>query len=384
MDIFNKKIIIATHYLVYGASQALREYLINNKIKKLIFIAHPLKIDETQSYVENIINGKVQNEQKTRLKSKIPVFNYLLETYLTLRWALKEKEKFDLFVGVDCLNAFTGIILKKLNKVKKVIFYTIDYVPKRFDYQILNNIYHWVGKFCVKNADEVWNVSPRIAEGREKIRGLKQNIYNKQKVVPIGVWFDRVRRLPFDKIEKHQLLFVGHLLEKQGVQLVLDSTPEIIKSIPDFHFLIIGGGEYEETLKKKTSDLGIEKYVTFTGWIKDRSKLDQIMADSALAIAMYDKEKDRFTYYADPTKLKDYLSAGLPVLLTDVPHNAKEIQKRNCGLIVKPDSRSIANAVIDLIKNEEKLKQYRENAANYAKQFDWNIIFRENLERVLL
>jgi len=33
------------------------------------------------------------------------------------------------------------------------------------------------------------------------------------------------------------------------------------------------------------------------------------MKDSAVSIAMYDKEKDTFTYYADPTKLKDYLSA---------------------------------------------------------------------------
>ena len=42
MDIFNKKIIIGTHYLVYGAPQALREYLIKHRIKKLFFIAYPL------------------------------------------------------------------------------------------------------------------------------------------------------------------------------------------------------------------------------------------------------------------------------------------------------------------------------------------------------
>jgi len=99
---------------------------------------------------------------------------------------------------------------------------------------------------------------------------------------------------------------------------------------------------------------------------------------------MYDKEKDRFTYYADPTKLKDYLSTGLPILLTDVPHNARDIENNKCGLIIDYTADRIAEAVIDLMKNEERLKQYRENATNYAKQFDWNIIFKENLERVLL
>lgn len=383
MDISNKKIVIATHYLVYGAPQALKDYLINNRIKKLIFIAHPLEAKE-KSYVEYIVNGHIQDRKEWAIRFKSVIFNYFLEIFLNLKSIFKDKDKFDLFVGVDPLNAFTGVILKKLGRTKKVVFYTIDYSPKRFNNKLLNNIYHWVDKFCLKNADEVWNVSPRIAEGRAKVRGLKQNIYNNQKVVPIGIWFNRVKRLPFDEIKKHQLLFIGHLLEKQGVQIVLDSIPEIIKHIPDFHFLIVGGGEYEGKLKAKTAELGIEKYVTFTGWVKDRSKIDKIMAESALAVAMYDKEKDTFTYYADPTKLKDYLSASLPILLTDVPYNAKEIENHRCGKIISYDKNELSQAIIEFMKDENKLKEYRDNAINYAKQFDWNIIFKESLKRVLL
>jgi len=227
----------------------------------------------------------------------------------------------------------------------------------------------------VSNADETWNVSNRIAEGREKIRGLSRKTYNKQKVVPIGVWIDRVKRLPFGKIKKNQLLFVGNLLEKQGVQIVLDSIPDIVKKLPDFHFLVVGGGEYESTLKQKVKMLKLEKHVTFTGWIKEREKLDTIMADSAVAIAMYDKKKDTFTYYADPTKLKDYLSAGLPILLTDVPHNAKDIENNKCGIIIEYDKGSIFQAVVSIMKDEGKLRGYRQNALKYIKQFEWIKIF---------
>ena len=376
---FNKKIIIATHYLVYGAPQALREYLITHKIKKLIFIAHPLKTDEKKSYIEYIINGNIKSRRESKIRFPISILNYFFEVSLTLRWALKEEKKIDLFIGVDCLNAFAGLLLKKIGYVKKVVFYTIDYVPKRFENNILNNIYHWLDRYCVKNAAETWNVSPRIAEGREKIRGLKQHIYNKQKVVPIGIWFYRVKRLPFKQIKKCQLLFVGHLLEKQGVQLVLEAIPKITASIPDFHFLVIGGGEYEKDLRDRVKELNIERYVTFTGWINDRNILDQIMANSAIAVAMYNKEKDSFTYYADPTKLKDYLSAGLPVLLTDVPHNAREIEKNKCGIIIDYCKNQIASAVIELMKNKSRLQEYRKNAVEYIQQFDWNIIFNEAL-----
>lgn len=106
------------------------------------------------------------------------------------------------------------------------------------------------------------------------------------------------------------------------------------------------------------------------------------MADSALAIAMYDKKKDTFTYYADPTKLKDYLSAGLPILLTDIPHNALEIEKNKCGLIIKYDKVSISRAVVSLMKDEDKLKEFRLNALKYIRQFEWVKVFEKALSTI--
>ena len=123
----------------------------------------------------------------------------------------------------------------------------------------------------------------------------------------------------------------------------------------------------------------------FTGFIKEHQEIEKRLSKCAVAIAPYEKGnyKTNFTYFTDPGKLKSYLAAGLPVILTDVPYNAKEIQRRDCGLIVEPDSESVANAVVDLMKDEKRLRQYRENAINYAKQFDWNLIFKENLKRIL-
>ncbi|MFA6919323.1 MAG: glycosyltransferase, partial [Patescibacteria group bacterium] len=102
-----------------------------------------------------------------------------------------------------------------------------------------------------------------------------------------------------------------------------------------------------------------------------------------MAIAMYNGEVKMLTYYADPTKLKDYLSAGLPILLTNIPHNAQEIQNKKCGFIVEYDKDAVVQAILSLCKDEDTLRQYRDNAINYSRQFDWNTIFKNNLERVL-
>jgi len=385
----NCKVVLATHYLVYGASQALREYLIDQRTHSLLFIAHPLNGDtQGGSYFEKIYSGNLIKKEIISARKTFGIIDYIKEITWNIKAVLQQKDRYDLFIGVDNLNAFAGILLKKTGFVKKVIYYTIDFTPVRFENRILNFIYHSLDKFCMANSDETWNVSSRIAEGREKFRGLDRTKYSMQKIVPIGIWFNRTSRVPFKSVKKHQLLFVGNLLKKQGVHHVLEAIPIILKEIEDFHFLVIGGGDYEEELKEQTRILGIEPYVTFTGWVKDRKVLDGLISDSALAIAMYEKYDKMgnltYTYFADPTKLKDYLCAGIPILLTDVSHNAKEIEEKQCGKIIKAEKNEIAHSVIEIIRDEKTLRNYRENALEFIQEYDWVTIFRQRLNDGIL
>lgn len=380
----DKKIIIATHYLLYGAAQAFRDYLNSKKINTLLYIALPL-VTQRNAYFISYEKGKQMSEKIINRGKAIPVFDYFID-FLQTVWFVSVQQPHTnpllkgegtVYIGVDGLNCLAGLLLKKFGKVKKVIFYSIDFVPIRFPNKLLNAIYHNIEIFCVKHADECWNVSPRIAEGRETFLHLSQKEYA-QKVVPIGIWNKDIKKRPFHQIKKHQVLFIGHLLEKQGVQMVLEAIPLIIKKVPDFTFIIVGGGEYEERLKQLVATLHIAKYVEFTGWIKDRKKIDEMMSKSAIAVATYKPEKEKlynFTYYADPTKLKDYLGAGLPIVLTDISYNAQEIAEKKCGILVEYTKSDIAKAIITLLQEETQLKKYRKNALEYAQSFDWEKIF---------
>ena len=126
--------------------------------------------------------------------------------------------------------------------------------------------------------------------------------------------------------------------------------------------------------------LTLTKYVTFTGWIFDRKKLDVLISESAVGVAVYKPEKERlrnFSYFADPTKIKEYLSYGLPVILTDVPYNADEIVRKHAGIVVEYQKEQLAAAIISLLNNRQKLERYRNNALRLAREFDWNSIFRK-------
>ncbi len=380
----NKSIIISTHVYSWGPAQDLRDYLVKNKIKKVIFIGHPLFFDPKLqgSGYELYGDGKKIQQYYGKIKKSPLLISLLHDLFFTIFWTLRFGKKWDVFFGSDNLNAMAGVILKKCGFVKTVIYYVIDYNPQRFENKILNYAYHWIDRFCVKYSDETWNVSPRMSMARKKYFNFTAP---NQKTVPIGMWFKRIKRLNFSDIEKQTLVYLGHVIKKQGIQHIIGAIPLIVKKIPNFKFVIIGDGDYLYTLKKQTEKLRVTKYVLFLGYIKDNTEVENLLAKCVLAVAPYEREIEgliSYTYFADPGKIKLYLAAGLPVIMTDVPYNAKDLVKNQCAKIVELNNKDITKVILDLMTNDKRLNEYRINAVKYASKFDWDLIFETNLKRV--
>ncbi len=381
----SKSIIIATHVLYdNGGAQDLRQYALGKKVDRLLFIGHPLQYDQklSGSGYEYYEKGERFFNKYYKIKQWPDIFCYIFSCLLNLWWTIKFStgKQWNIYVGCNNLNAAAGVILKKMGYVKKVIYYTIDYNPKRFDNFWLNKIYHWIDAFSVNFADETWNVSPRISRARKHFFGLE---CEKQKVVPTGVWLSKINRLKSSTDRGQTLVFMGGLIKKQGIQYILYAIPKIAREIDSFRFKIIGEGPFLPELKNIIKELKIEKFVKFLGYIEKVDEAKAILSECALAAAFYEKYDEKrnltYTYFADPGKVKLYLGCGLPILTTDVYVRAKEIERLKCGQIVKTNPEEIAQAVIGLLKNEKIIGEYRENATAYARKFDWNKIFNKAL-----
>ena len=72
-------------------------------------------------------------------------------------------------------------------------------------------------------------------------------------MVPIGVNFDRIKRLPLNKINRNWMVYMGHLRKRQGLELIVESLPDIVKDIPDAKLVVIGTGDLENNLKKRVA-----------------------------------------------------------------------------------------------------------------------------------
>ena len=376
------KVAITTHVFATGPGQDLRDYLNNKQIDELIFIGHPLfyssRINGSSYFIYR--EGKLIKSKVTKNPNIPLLLNFAHSFVLSFFWSLRFIKDYDLYVGCNNLNTLVGLILKKMGRVKKCVYYVIDYNPIRFPNRFINFLYHKSDQFCVRHCDETWNLSPRMIEGRKKCFGFDGG---NQKVVPIGVWFDRIPRRDFNDIERYTAVFVGHLLEKQGIQHVIRALPQIIKQIPDFRFEIFGDGPYKPKLQELVNELGLNHIINFRGHIESHEELENTISKYALAFALYNMREENgtlsFTYFADPAKLKLYMACGLPVFITDVAYNAKDIEKEGCGIIVSNDFEVISQNVISLLSDSDRLSNMRDNAIRYASKYNWLAIFEKLL-----
>jgi glycosyltransferase involved in cell wall biosynthesis len=381
MVLKNSTFVIVTHVYATGPAFKLEEYF-QGKVKTLIFIGHPFSYaKETQSFIRIYKKGKLTLEKKFYKWAGPEVSFYLKDTALTLWWIVKYAASVDYFIGVDNLNAFSGYLLKILGKVKKYIFYTIDYVPNRFDNKLLNYIYHFLDRFSIRKSDKVWNLSSIMVDEREK-KGVDVKFRNKQIVVPIGTTLHKTR-VDVKEIDRYKVVHMGHLLEKQGVEKLIQAMKEVTNKIPKAHLLIIGGGPQEAKLKKDVIRLKLEKSVKFTGFIEKFSDVEKMLQDAAIAVAPYLDNKDTYTRYTDPGKPKDYLANGIPVIITKVPQVAYEIEKSKCGIAINDDKKELVNALLTLLTNNKMLDEFRKNTIVMARKYSWNRIFDKALKETL-
>lgn len=323
-------------------------------------------------------NGKEFKRFQTIDYRKFPEpLLYIKETLFTILTIFRTRMKWDRYVGMDGLCVFWGNMLRSLGVIKKTIYWAIDFVPeKRFSSGLKNRIYQSINTSGYRRADEMWDLSPRMLEAREKYLGFRRGSYRSHLVVPYGLWLDRIRRYPYEACEKDTLVFMGHLIEKQGVQLIIDVISDVVLHIPNFKFKIIGTGSFKEQLVALAQSNGVLKYCEFRGKIESNVELEDEIAKSAVAIAPYVRSLDTWTYYADPGKVKSYLACGVPVVLTDIPWNAKEIEEKGCGLIMSEEHEDIVKKILFLMQKENNIL-YRKNSTDYSQAFDYKNIFEK-------
>lgn len=366
-----KRVAVITHFYSPGPAHELVDYLVP-RVNEVVFFGQPLPAKaESPSFYRRYRAGRLVTE-RTGTVIRLPDLLRYVKDALAVVWFVLREPRFDLIVALDPLNVAAVRLVAWLKGAPPIVYYTIDYIPQRFGPRWLNSFYHWLDHTGVASSTWTWNLSPRMVAARAA-RWDTHNLDSKQITVPMGT--HELPTISYKLKAKSSVVFMGHLRKGQGVERLLDAVAIAVKRVPDLSLTIVGGGELLDQLKTKAKTLKLGNHVTFTGFVASNDAMRQHLLEASLAVALYEDTPENYTRYSDPGKPKEYLAAGLPVLISDVPAIAGEIQAAGAGQIVDDSADALATAMVDFLTHPKKLAGAQAAALTLATRFRWNRIY---------
>ena len=151
------------------------------------------------------------------------------------------------------------------------------------------------------------------------------------------------------------VLYTGSFVALQALDLLLDSIPQVLATVPDAVFVLVGGSEGEiATLQAQARRLGIAGNV----------RLDFCQAQSAMPAYLAAADvlvSPRTQGINPPGKLLPYLASGRPVVATDtLVHN--QILTDRCAILTRPEASGLAEGLIVALTDPVRTAQLAQGA----------------------
>lgn len=279
---------------------------------------------------------------------------------------------------------------------KALLIYEINDDPYSYPTKnktIFSNIRNWLSLKTDEIYLRVCDIGSIINEGlKKKVCYNNPNVFSdKLIVIPSNSNLSLFKPLEKSRCqfnlelssEKKYIGFIGSLLEHQGIDILIDSAPGILKKHASTFFLILGEGPMKEAWVKKVESKYLKKSFRFFGQIR-YEELPQYIGAMDICVAPFLKSAG----LRSPVKIFDYLASGRPVISSNIPGTTDIFVESGAVKLVPPeDPRVLARAISDLLEDMEtaedmgqKGRRFMEN--NFDRRFIAEKIIRE-LEKVI-
>jgi glycosyltransferase involved in cell wall biosynthesis len=173
--------------------------------------------------------------------------------------------------------------------------------------------------------------------------------------------------LPARKRQK-KMVYTGKLATKRGLFEML----ELIYKLNEIHSVtLVLAGEFENHQTKIHAEQHLGwKYTNYLGKL-DFSDMPSVLENATLGLALLHPSPQYLT--AIPTKLFEYMQAGIPVVGSKFPSWEKIVDVERCGILVDPENiTEILAAVLEIFNSFEKQELMSQNGINAMKEkYSW-------------
>lgn len=236
-------------------------------------------------------------------------------------------------------------------------------------------IYRYLENIVLKRADVVVVICENLKETVLKRQIEEDKLF----VVPNGV--DTNKFIPKEKDEKLckkyglsgelVLGFIGSFFKFEGLTVLIQSFAKVCERNRNVKLLLVGDGEDFLEIKQLIETLGLQQAVILTGMLPHDVSIKHY---SLVDIFVYPRIRNRLTDSTTPLKPLEAMSMGKTVIASDVGGLRELIKNQENGILFSSeDIEDLADKLLALIKNKDKMYELGQNARNdMIQNRDWS------------
>ncbi len=201
-----------------------------------------------------------------------------------------------------------------------------------------------IERFAVKALDQAIAATQHIAEQFKDV----PVVHN----YPILAEWEQ---MPADsaRYNSRKICYVGNITRERGIEQIVKAIEDV-----DCSFHLAGSYEPPEFRDELMQLPGFSKVVEY-GYV-NRMQAAEIFSQSALGVVLFDRSPNHL--YSLSTKIFEYMAAGLPIMVSDLPTNIKLLDSTDVGIYIDPTKvEKITQSLSRLLSDPDRLAQWGAN-----------------------
>ena len=211
------RVAIVSNGFADGPAQALRDYLVDAGAF-VVTVFHPLAPEGGKRH-EIVVYEDGREVRRRAFGLPVgPPASFVFDPLIPLRMP-----NVDYWFGFNCVACARGLAARRLRRAGKVVYWCVDFVPNRFGRNPMTRVYDMLDALCCRRSDARFELSAAAKDAREGRHHLEAGVRAPARVVPMGAWTTRVPKTNATSFGRRRVVYLGHLVSRQGVGLLLDA-----------------------------------------------------------------------------------------------------------------------------------------------------------------
>lgn len=170
---------------------------------------------------------------------------------------------------------------------------------------------------------------------------------------------------------KFIILYPGSLGRHQGLDIAIDAMVQVRKAVPTAELHIYGGGPELVNLQEQSTRLGLTDAVLFPGGVS-YTEMSDLMANADLGVVP--KRADGFGNEAFSTKIMEFMSQGLPVVVSRTKIDSFYFNEDLVCFFESGNAADLAAKIIAMAGDTARRERLAANGASLVRANSWEAV----------